>query len=717
MLRFARCSVFGLFCLSGLLVSSCAKTEEWEGSDSGADGGIDGSTADGSAESDASEEAGRDASEEAGRDASEGINDAGDDKDAETDKDKKGGCGDGKIQPGEKCDDGNNEPADGCSAECDAIDALFVCPTPGEPCVSTVRCGDGVVVGNEECDDANTDDGDGCSGKCELQAGWLCPEPGSRCEAAECGDGIIAGQEECDDANAYSSDGCTGRCRLENGWVCDEPGKPCRRTVCNDGVKEGSEPCDDGNNVIGDGCNPFCEVEPDCSGGACQSACGDGLILTTDNEACDDANTRNGDGCSSDCSIENGWVCELTESQLPDVLQAPITYRDFIALPPGNVLRHPDFEAYSGEYPTPGLVEDNLGTNGKPVYTGICETGNMTGPCPYDEQTTSQVYYDQWYSDVSGVNITIVERLPLGRRPDGNYFYPNLRFFPFDGKGWVLTGDEEVGRGEDGLNHNFGFTSEIRYWFEFSGGEFLAFSGDDDVWVFINSRLALDLGGMHPRCEGTVTLRTDGTADWVRVVHDPSGTPTPETGRIDLGLEQDKIYEIVLFHAERHTEASNFNLTLGGFVSAKSECTTECGDGIVVGDEECDDGVNDGSYGGCTPDCRRGPFCGDGIRQRKHEECDDGVNLTTYSTTGEPACAPGCRNSGYCGDGEVDALFGEQCDEGKNAGGYSGCGSDCKLGPRCGDGKRQKKFGEQCDDGNLVNGDGCDEKCQIEPVG
>jgi cysteine-rich repeat protein len=184
-----------------------------------------------------------------------------------------------------------------------------------------------------------------------------------------------------------------------------------------------------------------------------------------------------------------------------------------------------------------------------------------------------------------------------------------------------------------------------------------------------------------------------------------------------LGLEPGKIYEIALFHAERHVESSNFNLTLQGFVPARSKCEPRCGDGVVAGRETCDDGKNAGDYGSCTKDCQRAAFCGDGHRDQPQEACDDGLNITAYSATGKPGCAPGCVPSAFCGDGQVDSAAGEKCDEGNNTGKYGHCAKGCVFGPRCGDGALQPEEGEACDDGNQISGDGCSKRCQSEAPG
>jgi hypothetical protein len=83
----------------------------------------------------------------------------------------------------------------------------------------------------------------------------------------------------------------------------------------------------------------------------------------------------------------------------------------------------------------------------------------------------------------------------------------------------------------------------------------------------------------------------------------------------------------------------------------------------------CDNGAAnaDDAYGGCTTLCTVGPLCGDGnVDTAYGEECDDGVNQTTYGQT--KGCGPGCRIVPYCGDGKVDSLFGEECDDGPDNG-------------------------------------------------
>jgi fibro-slime domain-containing protein len=354
-----------------------------------------------------------------------------------------------------------------------------------------------------------------------------------------CGDGTIAGNEQCEDGDdpPESGDGCSETCRFEPGYFCPELGEACQPTECGNGVKEGDEACDDGDEDVGDGCTPLCEREPTCVDGACSSTCGDGFILAGDGEACDDGNTLDGDGCSGDCEEEEGYYCTLVTEDPPDELLIPVAYRDFIrtghALDDG--VSHPDFETFSGDNPTPGLVQSTL-LNGKPQYAGICDDvdASDTNICPYDQQLTTEDNFNEWYND-GPRSIRVNQPMTLTRNMAGRYVFDSNGpdFFPLANDGWVDAGKEA-----SAADTNFAFTSELRYWFELEGDEELTFSGDDDVWVFINNQLLLDLGGLHPERTATVTL---------------------DTVTIDaLGMEVGRIYEVVLFHAERHTGQSNF---------------------------------------------------------------------------------------------------------------------------------------------------------------
>src|SRR6185369_9302883 len=70
-------------------------------------------------------------------------------------------------------------------------------------------CGNGVINPNEKCDDGNRDDGDGCSSKCQIEAGYTCLKKRTVCFPI-CGDGLLVGDEACDDGNNSDGDGCDG---------------------------------------------------------------------------------------------------------------------------------------------------------------------------------------------------------------------------------------------------------------------------------------------------------------------------------------------------------------------------------------------------------------------------------------------------------------------------------------------------------------------------
>jgi cysteine-rich repeat protein len=78
-----------------------------------------------------------------------------------------------------------------------------------------------------------------------------------------CGDGINnqGGIEQCDDGNVLPGDGCNGICKIEPNWTCPSAGKCTRKIICGDGLIGAGEVCDDGNTLDNDGCNSTCTVQ------------------------------------------------------------------------------------------------------------------------------------------------------------------------------------------------------------------------------------------------------------------------------------------------------------------------------------------------------------------------------------------------------------------------------------------------------------------------
>lgn len=230
-------------------------------------------------------------------------------------------------------------------------------------------------------------------------------------------------------------------------------------------------------------------------------------------------------------------VCEVTRTLHGIVRDFPEDHPDMEPCDEPNV-------ACSSEK---GLVQVDLGADGKPVFTTA------------ERREQSTVYsidtFNQWFNDVPEVNsstpfdlqITVQRyRDPMKRGydssdpPDGS-----PAGFGVDPKGFFPI---------DELNttprpHNYSFTYEVATSIEYTGGEELTVRGDDDIFVYLNRKLVIDLGGIH--------LPEEATVDFDEVAS-------------SLGMEPGNVYELHLFFAERHVEQSNlFISTTARFM----ECT------------------------------------------------------------------------------------------------------------------------------------------------
>jgi fibro-slime domain-containing protein len=691
-------------------------------------------------------------------------------------------CGDGRITGAENCDDANTDPKDGCD-NCQ-IQPGYDCPFPGAKCIG--KCGDKVVISYEACDDGNTKDGDGCSSVCTWEKGWACTgNPGAySCHKTTCGDGKAEGTEGCEDNNHDLGDGCTPLCQIEpncSSGAC--------KSVCGDGLllTSSGEQCDDANTQSGDGCSSTCQVE---TGYQCkQPELGDSMAVPIIYR---DFN-KGGEfepGVMGSNDPSAGMVQATLDAKGKPVYVGPADKNNITAASfakwytdvSGSNSSHADQLKLCNN--GAGAFVNRWGPNceqwisTKNEWCGevgkeVPDTAGKPQPCTFcswDDPTTPDIACDQQQATPCQTNAAnLIECITdpnnpktyMGRFKDKGYD-GNPVWFPVDDVAGHLTPtsdyspakipsayagnwDWEAGK----KPHNFHFTSEVRYWFKFDKSQTftLDFLGDDDVWVFINRKLAVDLGGIHTPINGRIVIGADGNG--TTTITPSEGTTATQTQKPNLGLQDGQVYEIVVLQAERQTEGSSYKLTLSGFNVAASVCGPICGDGELAPGEQCDDGTNEGGYGKCQPGCVRGPYCGDKIVNGP-ETCDNGVNVSPYGSDGS-GCAPGCvtparcgdgqvqsafsetcddgvNDGNYggctakcqfaprCGDGKVDADHGEECDDGANDGSYNNCGVDCKNGPRCGDGTKQEEFGEQCDDSNTTNGDGCSSNCRIEGV-
>jgi fibro-slime domain-containing protein len=240
-----------------------------------------------------------------------------------------------------------------------------------------------------------------------------------------------------------------------------------------------------------------------------------------------------GDSGDTDAGISlDGSLSDAKKDEECDNI-LEVTYRDFTE-------DHPDFEmAFSGDVVRLELVEATLGIDKKPVFRDSigCPREGETQTCanwqPTQAAITSAETFAQWYRDTDGVNQRFERTLELAEEVPGSgtYVFDSTEFFPLGpSDGFGITPPNHK-------NQNFLFTTEIHLLFKYVAGQKFTFRGDDDLWIFVNKKLALDLGSMHFAASGTIDFDAQAT---------------------ELGITPGGTYPMDIFHAERHTMESNF---------------------------------------------------------------------------------------------------------------------------------------------------------------
>jgi cysteine-rich repeat protein len=449
---------------------------------------------------------------------------------------------------------------------------------------------------------------------------------------------------------------------------------------CGDGVvNQANESCDDGNNNNNDGCSSTCKIEQ----------CGDGIKQT--NEECDDGNSNNLDSCRNDCTLpycgdgikDAGEECDF--NGLNGVL----------CIPP-----------YGGSCSYCSLNCDNVSIPGGYCGDGIKQNGEAC-----DDGNTNDL--DSCRNDCT-LPFCGDGKLDVGEACDDGNLVNNdgcssSCTIERCGDGILQTGEEcDDGNTDegDGCSSECEFEEEecvhdvgVRYSYGNSFGTGIGVK-EGDEWIsekpaeltkgkdhqikyYIDNKIPLTTNNIH------VTLKLDGSSvfEYDYLI----GSFHSKTLSLDVSeLECDSTHTLYL-EVEKINEI-DCNLTDNSAqrqIKIKCEVQHFCGDGILDAGEECDDGNTDNGDG-CSSECEieeEEHYCGDGITDLfLEEECDDGIN------NGIP-CIPGYGGTcTYCSD---------VCEEITLTDGY------------CGDGILQGQY-EECDDGNSDNGDGCSSSCNIE---
>ena len=550
-------------------------------------------------------------------------------------------CGNGAVEAGEECDDGNLNDLDGCSSECEDENIctlqdvpsqfrFYFEPWPGltvHPRKSCPVCGDDIVDPGEEC---------GEQGLPECPADEICIS--CICIEQRCGDGKLDPGEECDDGNNENNDGCTADCKVEgcgNGQI--DPWEHCDWSVppsdkgeyweCDTKTCQFIFSCGDGKEELGEQCEM---TEPMCIGCAL--------------DICSIFDQHDGDGFAGMRFNLPSWRYGMDNDTIdgpPNPKPDPFLWFD------DTYLKEVTDEGRNLSFPAPFLgSDDNL--PGDRAHHSAVWRGTVTVPADQFYGYTWGSRDDAWII-VDGIIVDFVTGLQdlVSVRTHSVFMTEGTHMVEI----YYISRQESVGM-------------EGTFFFQFN-----------NIGLPIRPFLpGCDFCGNGLREAGE--LCDDGYKNGIgygfcKETCDGYVGSVCGNGALEYGEECD-----------------DGNTQNGDGCSDICLIEPECGNGIIEGSEECDDGnINDGD--GCSASCELETVCGNGIREGV-EECDDG------NTQDGDGCSSICRLEFICGNGELEP--GEQCDDGNLVDG-DGCSSTCRieLPAVCGNGIRE--FGEECDFG------------------
>jgi cysteine-rich repeat protein len=522
--------------------------------------------------------------------------------------------------------------------------------------------------------------------QCE-QTGVLCPV-GTHCAAAQpiciadvksCGDAHIDRDqgEVCDDGNNIDGDGCSHDC------LSDE--------TCGNGTVDTAkgEVCDDGNTKDGDGCSADCKsVE----------TCGNGIVDAVKGEVCDDHNQVDGDGCSANCKSDERCGNSIVDRTVGEVCDPP--GKD--GCQPGcrssgkcgNGIVDPGEECDDGiDHGLPKFNGDNMDCR-LDCVVNRCGDGkiNLNGShhedCDDDDHIDTNACTNECKAAVCGDGI-----LGPGEECDDN----NVA----DGDGCTHDCKKEF-CGDGVKNH---LTTEPKEDCDSSGV----------------STAACNFNCKTPRCgDGIVNDKFKPNGVDVEQCDPPS---------VANGCSASCRFEHCGNGVKDPGEECDGNDGVTGGQVCSANChIQQCGNGILDPGEQCDDGnhsdTDDCISSNAAPSSCKLATCGDGHINARNEDCDDGLLNGTVGST----CSTTCKTI-QCGNGVKEQ--GEECDDGNGSdeddclSSHSSAATSCKIA-RCGDSiiNKTKINGtgpqrEACDDGasNGTHGDRCTATCQVAECG